>query len=203
MVLLKENVMKAQHPILLTALFTGGLLIGCSDYRRTGQADAQADGQTVYAMPRESLEAGAENTIERFTQRDPTLERFFETAVGWAVFPEITKGGVGIGGAHGEGVMYEDGRVIGDVTLSQVTVGAQLGGQTFRQIIFFSDRESLLRLTEGRMEFSAQASAVAAAEGAARSADYREGVAVFTMPTGGLMFEAAIGGQQFNFTPRE
>jgi lipid-binding SYLF domain-containing protein len=148
--------------------------------------------------------------------------RFFNTAYGYAVFPTIGKGGLGIGGAHGKGRVYEKGKYIGDTSMTQVTVGFQLGGQAFSEIIFFQDQRALREFTGGNFEFGAEASAVAITAGASAQAGttgasaaasgtqdqartaghYYKGMAVFTVAKGGLMFEATVGGQKFNFTPR-
>ena len=128
-----------------------------------------------------------------------SLKPYFKQARGFAVFPNVGKGGIGIGGARGKGEVFEKGDVIGSTTLTQVSVGFQLGGQAFSQIIFFKDKKSLERFTEGNFEFGASASAVLISEGANASADYSDGVAVFTFSKGGLMYEASIGGQKFSY----
>tara|TARA_B100001115_G_scaffold161840_1_gene137049 strand:+ start:564 stop:1169 length:606 start_codon:yes stop_codon:yes gene_type:complete len=129
----------------------------------------------------------------------PSLKPYFKKARGYAVFPNIGKGGIGIGAARGSGEVFEKGNVIGKTTLTQVSIGVQLGGQTFSQIIFFKDKKSLDRFTEGNFEFGASASAVLISEGANASADYSDGVAVLTYSKGGLMYEASIGGQKFSY----
>ncbi|RRQ23128.1 lipid-binding SYLF domain-containing protein [Thiohalobacter thiocyanaticus] len=139
--------------------------------------------------------------IAAFKNKDPSMQVFFDRAHGYAVFPTVGKGGMGIGGAYGKGQVLERGRVIGTVTLTQLTVGFQLGGQAYREIIFFKDKTTLDDFASGNFEFSAQASAVAATAGASADADYSNGVAVFTLAKGGLMYEASIGGQKFSFTP--
>ena len=128
-----------------------------------------------------------------------SLKPYFRKARGYAVFPNVGKGGFGIGGARGKGEVFERGNVIGSTTLTQVSVGFQLGGQAFSQIIFFKNKKSLERFTEGNFEFGASASAVLISEGANASADYSNGVAVFTFSKGGLMYEASIGGQKFSY----
>ena len=128
-----------------------------------------------------------------------SLKPYFEKARGYAVFPNIGKGGIGIGGARGSGEVFEEGNVIGKTTVTQVSIGFQLGGQAFSQIIFFKDKNSLDRFTEGNFEFGASASAALITEGANASVDYNNGVAVFTYSKGGLMYEASIGGQKFSY----
>jgi len=144
---------------------------------------------------------------------------FFEKSYGYAVFPTIGKGGIGIGGAHGKGQVYARGVHVGDTSMSQLTVGFQLGGQAFSQIIFFEDERAFTQFTSGNFEFGAQATAVAITAGASASAtttgksagasggrndaktvgDYYRGMATFTVAKGGLMYEASIGGQKFNY----
>jgi lipid-binding SYLF domain-containing protein len=147
---------------------------------------------------------------------------FFSTAYGYAVFPTIGKGGVGVGGAFGKGRVYAKGKYVGDTSMSQLTVGFQLGGQAYSQIIFFQDERSFREFTGGNFEFGAEASAIAitasaSAEAgttggsagasatknnAATAGTYYKGMAVFTVAKGGLMYEASIGGQKFNYKPR-
>lgn len=127
------------------------------------------------------------------------LKPYFKEAKGYAVFPNVGKAGFGIGGARGKGEVFEDGKLIGSTTLTQLSFGLQLGGQAFSQIIFFQDEKDLNRFTEGNFEFGASASAALITEGANASADYSDGVAVMTFLKGGLMYEASIGGQKFTF----
>lgn len=148
-------------------------------------------------------ERRAMDAIAAFKQADPGIETFFQEAYGYAVFPEITKGGIGIGGAQGDGTVFEGGASVGSSTMSQVTIGLQLGGQTYREIIFFKDKAALDNFKRGNFELAAEASAVAAAKGASKSANYERGVAIFTLAQSGLMFEASIGGQEFTYEPKD
>jgi len=127
------------------------------------------------------------------------LKPYFKKAKGYAVFPNITKAGIGIGGARGKGEVFEKGKVIGSTSVTQLSFGLQLGGKAFSQIIFFKDKKDLERFTQGNFEFGASASAALITEGANASADYSDGVAVLTFSKGGLMYEASIGGQKFSF----
>jgi len=138
-------------------------------------------------------------TIANFKNEDPNLKAYFNKAYGYAVFPTIGKGAIFIGGAHGSGEVFEKGRLIGTSSLTQLTIGFQLGGQAYSEVIFFKDKKRLKDFTTGNFEFSAQASAVAVTAGASADAAYENGVAVFTMAKGGLMYEASIGGQKFGF----
>ncbi len=140
-------------------------------------------------------------TIAAFKKRDPGMKTFFNNAHGYAVFSTVGKGAMGIGGAYGKGRVYEKGRMIGTAQLTQVTYGFQLGGQAYSEIIFFQNPNAIDRFKSNRLEFSAQVSAVAVTAGASADAAYEHGVAVFTMAKGGLMYEAAIGGQTFTFHP--
>jgi len=179
--------------LLMTLAATLALAVGCSSYKETGNSRAGEEGRM--------LSADAYATELTFKKRDPTLQQFFESAYGYAVFPEVTKGGAGIGGAHGDGVVYSQGQKIGYAELSQGSIGLQLGGQAYSQIIFFQDEATMTQFKRGNLEFAAQASAVAASAGAGANADYADGVAVFTTAERGLMFEAALGGQKFEYYP--
>jgi len=158
-------------------------------------------------------------TIAEF-KKSPAVRPFFNSAYGYAVFPTVGKGGIGIGGAYGKGRVYRQGTVTGEVSLTKLTVGFQLGGQAFSEIIFLQDGRAYKDFTSGEFEFDAAASAVAITAGAQAKAgtegasagagtgsrsgaqaetNYRKGMAVFTYIKGGLMYEAAIGGQKFNF----
>ena len=143
----------------------------------------------------------AQETIAVFKKTDPGLSRFFERSAGWAVFHSVGKGAIGIGGAHGSGVLFEGGKAVGTCTLTQVTIGFQLGGQAYSEIIFFESQKTLADFKKGNFALAAQVSAVAAAEGASANAKYQLGVAVFTIAKGGLMYEASVGGQKFSYEP--
>ena len=152
------------------------------------------------AAERENLRSDAQSTLSMMQQKDPDLRSFLDGAYGYAIFPDVSKGGFIAGGASGRGEVYEQGRMIGYTELQQATVGAQAGGQTFSELIVFQNADALRRFTNNAgFKFAANASAVALKAGASASARYENGVAVFTMPKGGLRFEAAIGGQQFTF----
>lgn len=142
-----------------------------------------------------------EETIAAFLEQDAGMQKFLDEAHGYAVFPKIYKGAIGVGGAYGAGQVYEKGEYIGNAKLTQLTYGLQLGGQAYSEIIFFGDKDALERFKAEKMEFSAQASAVAATAGASADAAYEGGVAIFTMTLGGLMYEASVGGQTFSFEP--
>jgi lipid-binding SYLF domain-containing protein len=179
------------------------LAIFASNFSNLAQADSYSD------------------TIEVF-QKSQVVQPFFKNCYGYAVFPTIGKGGIGIGGAYGKGQVYQGVKVTGTASLIKVSIGWQLGGQAFSEIIFFQDKRAYDDFTSGNFEFDATASAVAITAGAQAKAgtegatagasagpatgtqaktNYQKGMAVFVQAKGGLMYEASIGGQKFSFTP--
>lgn len=141
----------------------------------------------------------ANDAVREFKHADEGLVERFESSAGYAVFPNVGKGGFGIGGAHGTGILFVKGQPVGETELKQVTVGLQFGGQAFREVIFFEDDIALGNFQKGNFELSAQVSAVAVTLGASADAGYDKGVAIFTMAKGGLMYEATVGGQKFEY----
>ena len=161
------------------------------------------------------------STIERFGEAGAA--GFVDSAYGYAIFPTIGKGGIGIGAAYGEGRVFMQGEMVGNTNLKQVTIGFQLGGQAYSQVIFFQDKRAFDEFTSGSFEFGAQATAVALTAGVSAevstgggtgtsvsggqndadisSSGYHKGMAVFTIAKGGLMYEASIGGQKFEYKP--
>ncbi len=169
----------------------GGLslgLVGCST-----EPKSEADKETL------SKETSA--TLTAFKNDDPSLQQVLSKSVGYAVFPEVGKAGLGIGGAYGRGEVFERGRKIGYADLTKGTIGLQIGAQTFDELVIFLNQEELDDFKGGEFALSADASAVAIKSGAAASADYSKGVVVFVRTTGGLMAEASVGGQRFTFKP--
>jgi lipid-binding SYLF domain-containing protein len=156
-------------------------------------------GQGAWAA---TTEQDVKTALAEFERTNPKVKPFLESAHGYAVFPTVAKGAIGIGGAHGDGLVYEKGKLIGATTLSQITIGFQLGGQAYRELIVFQNKQSLDKFKGGNFEFDAQASGVAVTAGISFDAAYEHGVAIFTMAKGGLMYEASIGGQKFSFTPK-
>jgi lipid-binding SYLF domain-containing protein len=144
---------------------------------------------------------------------------YFQRSYGYAVFPTIGKGGIGIGAAHGSGHVYEQGKNVGKVTMNQLSVGFQLGGKAFSEIIFFKDKAALDEFTSGHFEFSAGAGATAltasanvsvgttgadaggslSKTNAATAGEFHDGMAVFTIAKGGLMYDATLAGQKFSY----
>lgn len=147
----------------------------------------------------EVTSADVKKTIAAFEFKDPTMKARFKSAHAYAVFPTIGKAGLIVGGAGGDGHVFERGKLIGTASVTQITVGLQAGVQEFSEVIFFQDKAALDRFTNDKLEFAANASAVVAKSGASASSDYRDGVVVFTLAKEGVMLEAAVGGQKFKF----
>jgi lipid-binding SYLF domain-containing protein len=186
----KESHVNTYAETVLRSLFAAIVVTGCATapQTRTGRLDLHRD---------------VELTLADFRGQDPSLQRFFEQSYGFAVFPTVGKGAVGLGGAYGQGEVYEQGQLVGYASLSQATIGVQLGGQAYSELIFFKNKDAMDAFRSGRYALAAQASAVAAASGAAANADYERGVAVFTLAKKGLMYEASVGGQKFSYLPKE
>ena len=155
-------------------------------------------------------------------EKSPACQPYFNKAYGYAMFPTIGQGAFGIGAAHGDGQVYRGGKVTGYTSMTQISIGFQLGGQAYSQIVFFEDKRAYDNFTRGNFEFDASASAVAITAGAQASAgttgttagasagsatgkqaatSYYNGVSIFVHTKGGLMYEAAVGGQKFSFKP--
>ena len=134
---------------------------------------------------------------------DADIAKWFDTAYGYAVFPSITKAAVVVGGAGGKGRVFEKGAYIGDVSVTQASIGAAIGGESFAEVIFFETKAALDRFRDNKYEMTAGMSAVAATSGKSKDAKYTDGVAVFTQVKKGLMAEVSVGGQKFKFTPKK
>jgi lipid-binding SYLF domain-containing protein len=177
---------------------------------------------TVLVMTPGAASADSQADTIAFFQNTPSVKPFFETAYGYAVFPVIGKGGFVVGAAYGKGKVYRGGSATGTVTTGKMTIGLQFGGQAFSQIIFFQDERAYNEFTRGTFEFDLNASAVAVTAGVQANAstmgssagasagpatgsqaktNYHKGMAIFVHAKGGLMIEAAVGGQRFDFEP--
>lgn len=177
-----------------TRIFVGltlvaGLLIGCS---------------TAPATPgdRDVLLQQATTTMNEMTREDPGLDELVKRSYGYAMFPEVAKGGLVFGGGYGRGIVYEQGQHIGYADLSQASFGLQVGGQTYSELIVIESKAALERLKQGRIDLAADASAVILKTGAAANARFIDGFAVFVRPIGGAMAEATVGGQQVTYVPK-
>lgn len=167
----------------------GFFVAGCATAPRSAEDKAE-------------LSTKVQNAKQSAIKSDPGLRKFFDEAAGYAIFPTVGKGAVGIGGAYGRGELYEGKQLAGYCTLTQASIGLALGGQSYTELIFFETQAALGRFKTGNFTFAAQASAVALKSGASANAKYTDGVAVFTMAGAGLMYEASIGGQKFNYEPK-
>lgn len=143
----------------------------------------------------------SKNAKASFIKTDSLMHNLFESSPGYVIFPNVGKGAIGVGGAAGNGILYEGGKAIGRASMKQVNVGFQFGGKAYREVIFFENQAALDRFKQNKFEFDAQASAVAATVGASANVKYRNGVMVFTQEKGGLMYEASVGGQKFDYSP--
>ncbi len=147
-------------------------------------------------------EERAKAAVDYFRKNGPALDRFFEKAYGFVVFPNVYKGGFMLfGGGHGNGYVYEQNFLVGRSSITQFNVGPQLGGQSFSEIIFFKGREELENFKKGNYELNAQVVAIMVTSGMATNTDYSNGVAVFVLPKAGIMAEATVGGQKFSYKP--
>ena len=178
----------------------GATELGIADPSADESAPDQEEPQAQAAPPIRQPRADVQATIDAYLKADPGLSKFFDNAAGYVVFPGIGKAGLGIGGAHGNGEVIAKGRgAIGKASMTQVTVGVQIGGQEYSEIIFLAEPVDLERFMSGGLELAAQVSAVAITAGAADGADYKDGVAVFTRTKSGMMAEASVGGQDFKY----
>jgi lipid-binding SYLF domain-containing protein len=175
--------------IAVVLTFVTGLLISCST------APSTVGG-------RDELLQQATSTLGEMNKEDSGLDELTKKAYGYAMFPEVAKGGLVLGGGYGRGVVYEQGQHIGYADLSQASFGLQVGGQTYSELIVFENKAALERLKQGRIDLAADASAVILKTGAAANARFVDGFAVFVRPIGGAMAEATVSGQQVTYVPK-
>jgi hypothetical protein len=154
-------------------------------------------------MPKRTIHDDVQAAIKRLDTVDPGLKRELKKAYGYAVFPAVGKAALVLGGAYGRGEVYERGKVVGYATIAQATLGVQVGGETFTEVLVFDSKEPLDRFKRGKTAFAANAAAVLVKAGAAGTADFENGVAAYAYSDGGMLLEAAIGGQRFHFQPAE
>lgn len=171
---------------LLISVLVIAFLAACSTAPRTvdDRSDLRQDAASALSLARST---------------NASFDSLIANAPGYAVFPKVGKGGAVVGGAYGRGIVYANGVPVGYTDLSQASIGAQLGGQTYTQILVFESDYALNRFRQGNYEFNAQATAVALHSGQGANARFEDGVAVFTMAESGLMAEAAVGGQKFSY----
>jgi lipid-binding SYLF domain-containing protein len=157
---------------------------------------------SVSKEERDTLVKQAQASRQEWNKVDPQFEAFAKKSYGYAFFPEITKGAFVVGGAHGQGVVYEKGQHVGYADLTQVSVGFQGGLQDYSQLIVFENQAAMDRFKRNEVDFGANASAVVADKGAALTAQFVDGVAVFVRPIKGAMAEASLAGQQITYLPK-
>ena len=143
------------------------------------------------------LDPKAKEAMTEFLKADPGMQKMLDRSVGYVVIPTVGKAGFGIGGARGKGLLYENGNPTAVVTLSQLSIGFQWGGQAYSEYILFEDKPTLSDFKRGNYELGAQVSAVAVTAGVSADAAFVDGMAIFTQAKGGLMYEASVGGQKF------
>lgn len=173
-------------PLLAISFLIVGLLFNNS-------AQAQGDDKD------DKIVADANEAKADFIKTDGLMKNLFDNSAGYVIFPNIGKGAIGIGGAAGNGAVFQNGTLIGMAKMTQGSIGFQFGGQAYREVIFFETEADLNRFKENKIEFSGQASAVAATKGAAANIKYKDGVMIFSQIKGGLMYEASVGGQKFKY----
>jgi lipid-binding SYLF domain-containing protein len=175
--------------LALMVTVVAGLLVSCA----TAPA-SRADN--------DALRAEATSTMQQLRTEEPGVGGLVQRGYGYALFPTVTKGGLVVGGARSQGVVYEQGRHVGYCDLTQGSVGAQAGAQTFSELLVFANKNALDRFKAGQVTFAADASAGVLKTGVTTDASFIDGVAVVVSPISGVMVEAAIGGQQFTYQPK-
>lgn len=163
------------------------------------RTSSKAKKEQQNRKPTDPLAVQAQAALKRLQAKDPGLKQLLKDAYAYAVFPSVGKAALVLGGSYGRGVVFEQGEMIGYATIGQFTIGVQIGGDTFTELVVFKDEEALERFKQGKVRFAANASAVLVKAGAAATADYEKGVTVFAYASGGMLLEAAIGGQKFTF----
>ena len=172
--------------VLLPAAMGTVMLPGCATSPQTSEE-------------KQTLDIDSDSTVKTMEVVDPSLKSFLDKSVAYVIFPSVGKGGAIVGGAYGRGIVYQAGMAVGYADLSQGSVGLQLGGETYAELIAFQTQDALSNFQSNKLEFGATASAIALKSGAAAEAKWIDGVAVFFHPKGGLMLDASINGQQFTY----
>jgi len=181
--------MQSKTCVIVVTVLIIGLMAGCS----TG---------SVTKDEGDALIKSAQASRQEWNKIDPQFETFAKKGYGYAFFPEITKGGLLVGGAHGRGVVYEKGQQVGYADLTQMSAGFQAGLQDYSELIVFENQVAMDKFKGNEIDFSANASAVYADKGAAANAQFVDGIAVFVRPIRGAMAEASLGGQQVTYIPK-
>lgn len=178
-------------------LIVAVLLLGLN----TAAADEGESEQKQEEQKPDELSQEVKQIRKKWQAKDGSFNPTLKKAYGYAIFPEVGKGGFIVGASHGTAEVYEKGKLIGHAKMTQTTIGAQVGGQTFAEVILFKNQKALDRFKNSRFEGSVAATAIGGKKGAAAAAKYKDGVAVMVLPLKGAMAEAAVGGQKFKFEP--
>jgi lipid-binding SYLF domain-containing protein len=177
------------------AAFIAAGLVGLLSLSACSTAPSSVEGKS-------DLRRSSADALSQAQHNDPSLRNVIDDSAGYAVFPTIGKGAAGVGGAYGKGDVYQGGAAVGYCDMTQVTIGLQLGGQGYTEILVFQTPDAIENFKNGNFRFDAQATAVALKSGAGANARFANGVAVFTMDEAGLIYEASIGGQKFSYQNR-
>ncbi|APG61451.1 hypothetical protein LPB144_09750 [Christiangramia salexigens] len=161
--------------------------------------DERNEDEIVEMDKKQELVGDAKSSKEAFIENSSNLKELFDTAVGYVIFPNVGKGAYILGGAAGNGVLFENGKVQGFAELRQIDIGLQIGGQAYRQAILFQTKSELERFKAGNYSLSGNASAVILEKGKARNVEFNNGRAIVTMPKAGAMIEVSVGGQKFDY----
>ena len=158
-------------------------------------------GFTAFSQTEKDKQIMADAEVAKTTlmKEDPSIKTFFANSAGYVIFPNVGKGGLIVGAAAGNGVLYVNNTEVGMAKLKKLSLGLQAGGQSIIEAIFFEDEKSLETFKKGNFQFAAGVSAVVLKSGKAKNAKYKDGVAVFAMPKAGLMADASVGGQKFDY----
>lgn len=181
--------MKAARVIVAVAALSSFAVVGCESPTPETPAEQQ------------EMRSDARIALERMYSNDPSLRGVVENSYAYAIFPKVSKAGLIAGGAGGRGEVYRNGRLVGYATLSQASVGAQIGAQNFDELIVFKDPAAFEKFKSNEYTPAANATAVAVKSGAGSGTDFKAGTATFVLPTSGAMAEASIGGQHYEFQP--
>ncbi len=178
-----------RHQILATTFGLVAMLVAWQSGSLAAWDPAKVEGR----------DEATRQALQDFMNSDPSLKRYFDEAYAYAVFPKVGSGAFIVGGTHGKGEVFEQGKVVGEARITAVSVGLSIGGKTFSEIIFFRNKDVLERFKSGKLDFGAGVSALAATSGAAATSVWNDDIAVFTRGEEGLMVDASLAGQKFTY----
>ncbi|MFV8837354.1 YSC84-related protein [Salinimicrobium soli] len=185
---------------VITGIFSLMLLFSTSTLLAQDDDDMQNDDeQEVEIDDKQELENDVKKAKAAFLANSPEMKDLFNNTEGYVIFPNVGKGAWILGGAAGNGILYENGKLQGYAEMRQIDIGFQFGGQAYREVIFFRTKEALNKFKQGRFGFEGTASAVIIEEGKAKSVKFEDGVGVAVMPKAGAMIGISVGGQEFDY----